>query len=124
MQSMGWSRSPSSFARSPASNAFHHAAGHLLSPIVFHTDSGKLTDSKYSKAIKSSVSNLKKTPHVTAAISPLSNAGSSALSKNKQIGYITVALNVGQGSIDDDEAQAVLTRLQRKHPPQSSGSGG
>jgi putative drug exporter of the RND superfamily len=77
-------------------------------PLVVATDSGKLTDSKYSKAIDSSVSNLKKTPHVTAAISPLSNAGSGALSKDKQIGYISVALDVGQGSITEDEAQAVL----------------
>jgi putative drug exporter of the RND superfamily len=77
-------------------------------PLVVATDSGKLTDSKYSKAIKSSVSALKKTPHVTAAVSPLSNAGASALSKDKQIGYISVALDVGQGSITEDEAQAVL----------------
>jgi RND superfamily putative drug exporter len=77
-------------------------------PLVIATDSGKLTDSKYSKAIKSSVSNLKKTPHVTGAVSPLSDAGSSALSKDKQIGYISVALDVGQGSITEDEANAVL----------------
>ena len=44
-------------------------------PLVVATDSGKLTDSKYSKAIGSSVSALKKTPHVTAAVSPLSDAG-------------------------------------------------
>ena len=77
-------------------------------PIVVATDSGKLTNSKYSKAIKSSVSALKKTPHVTTAVSPLSDAGASALSKNKQIGYISVALDVGQGSITDDDANAVL----------------
>ncbi len=77
-------------------------------PLVVATDSGKLTDSKYSKAINSSVSALKKTPHVTAAVSPLSDAGSGALSKNKQIGYISVALDVGQGSITVDESQAVL----------------
>jgi putative drug exporter of the RND superfamily len=77
-------------------------------PVVVATDSGKLTDSKYSKAIGSSVKALKNTPHVTAAVSPLSDAGASALSKNKQIGYISVALDVGQGSITDDEAQAVL----------------
>jgi putative drug exporter of the RND superfamily len=77
-------------------------------PLVVATDSGKLTDSKYSKAIKSSVSALKKTPHVTAAVSPLSDAGANALSKNKQIGYISVALDVGQGSITVDESQAVL----------------
>jgi putative drug exporter of the RND superfamily len=77
-------------------------------PLVVATGSGKLTDSKYSKAVKSSVSALKKTPHVTAAVSPLSDAGAGALSKNKQIGYISVALDVGQGTITDDEAQAVL----------------
>ena len=77
-------------------------------PLVVATDSGKLTDSKYSKAIKSSVSALKKTPHVTAAVSPLSKAGADALSKNKQIGYISVALDVGQGSITVDEGNAVL----------------
>src|SRR5215213_2697469 len=77
-------------------------------PLVIATDSGKLTDSKYSKAIDSSVKALKKTPHVTTAVSPLSDAGAGALSKNKQIGYISVALDVGQGSITDDEANAVL----------------
>jgi RND superfamily putative drug exporter len=77
-------------------------------PLVVATDSGKLTDSKYSKAIDSSVSALKKTPHVTAAISPLSSAGSNALSKDKQIGYISVALDEGQGTLTDDEANAVL----------------
>src|SRR4029079_485389 len=39
-------------------------------PLVVATDSGKLTDSKYSNAIKSTVSNLKKESTVTSAISP------------------------------------------------------
>src|ERR671924_938306 len=77
-------------------------------PLVVATDSGKLTDSKYAKAIDSSVSALKKTPHVTAAISPLSTAGKGALSKDKKIGYISVALDVGQGTLTEDEANAVL----------------
>src|SRR5215211_6410195 len=77
-------------------------------PLVVATDSGKLTDSKYAKSINSSVSALKKTPHVTAAISPLSTAGAGALSKDKQIGYISVALDVGQGTLTEDEANAVL----------------
>src|SRR5512132_412410 len=77
-------------------------------PLVVATDSGKLTDSKYKSAIDSSVSALKKTPHVTAAVSPLSKEGASALSKDKKTGYISVALDVGQGSITEDEANAVL----------------
>jgi putative drug exporter of the RND superfamily len=54
------------------------------------------------------VSALKKTPHVTAAVSPLSTAGAGALSKDKKIGYISVALDVGQGTLTEDEANAVL----------------
>src|SRR5919109_1138681 len=81
-------------------------------PLVVATDSGKLTDSKYSKAIGSSVSALKKTPHVTAAVSPLSDVGANALSKDKKIGYISVALDVGSGAITDDEANAVLDAAQ------------
>jgi putative drug exporter of the RND superfamily len=77
-------------------------------PVVMATDSGKLTDSKYSNAIESSVKALRKTPHVTAAVSPLSDAGSGALSKDEKIGYISVTLDVGQGDITDDDAQAVL----------------
>ncbi len=90
-------------------------------PIVVATDSGKLTDSKYSKAIKSSVSALKKTPHVTTAVSPLSDAGASALSKNKQIGYISVALDVGQGSITDDECER---GARRRQPGEEGGAPG
>jgi RND superfamily putative drug exporter len=77
-------------------------------PLVVATDSGKLTDSKYANSIDSSVSALKKTPHVTAAVSPLSKEGATALSKDKKTGYISVALDVGQGSITEDEANAVL----------------
>ena len=39
---------------------------------------------------------------------PLSAAGAGALSKDKKIGYISVTLDVGQGSITEDEANAVL----------------
>jgi RND superfamily putative drug exporter len=77
-------------------------------PLVVATETGKLTDSKYSNAIASSVSNLKKTPHVNAAVSPLSPEGAAQLSKDKKIGYISVTLDVGQGSLTDGEANAVL----------------
>jgi putative drug exporter of the RND superfamily len=77
-------------------------------PIVVATDSGKLTDSKLSSAIDSSVTRLKKTPHVGAVVSPLSPAGAAALSKDKKIGYISVTLDVGPGNITDEEASAVL----------------
>ena len=77
-------------------------------PIVVATDTGKLTDSKYSNAIGKSVDELKKTAHVGAAVSPLSPAGAAALSKDKKIGYISVTLDVSPGNITDGQAQAVL----------------
>ena len=76
-------------------------------PLVVATDSGKLTDSKYSKAIKQSVSALKKTPHVTAAVSPLSDAGSNALSGQEDRLHIGGARR-RPGSITEDEGNAVL----------------
>src|SRR4029453_6564596 len=96
-------------------------------PLVVATDSGKLTDSKYSKAIDSSGTNLKKTPHGTGAVSPRSEAGKDALSKDKQIGYISVALDVGQGSITEDEANAVLDAAnpaKKGGPPGGTGGVG
>jgi putative drug exporter of the RND superfamily len=77
-------------------------------PLVIATGTGKLTDSKYSNAIAQSVSNLKKTEHVNAAVSPLSPEGASQLSKDKKIGYISVTLDVGQGSLTDGDANKVL----------------
>ena len=41
-------------------------------------------------------------------MSPLSPEGAAQLSKDKKIGYISVTLDVGQGSLTDDEANAVL----------------
>lgn len=77
-------------------------------PIVVATDKGKLTDSSYSKAIDSSVSRLKSTPHVKAVVNPLSSEGKNALSKDEQIAYVSVSLDVGPGDITEDQAQAVL----------------
>jgi putative drug exporter of the RND superfamily len=77
-------------------------------PIVVATDTGELTDKKYSDAIGSSVSSLKKTPHVQAAVSPLSPEGANALSKDKKIGYISVSLDVGAGDLTEDDANAVF----------------
>ena len=77
-------------------------------PIVVASDNEKLTDSKYSDAINSAVSSLKKTPHVQSAVSPLSTAGATALSKDGKIGYISVSLDVSPGNLTEDQANAVL----------------
>jgi len=77
-------------------------------PVVLKAKSGKLTDSKNSQAVDDTVSNLKKTPHVISAVSPLSQEGSQFLSKDKTVGYIPVLLDVGPTDLTKDEAQSVL----------------
>jgi putative drug exporter of the RND superfamily len=77
-------------------------------PVVMEAPHGKLTSSANSKVVKSTVRSLKRVPHVTSAVSPLSSQGADALSKNKRIGYIAVSLNVGSGDITDDQADAVV----------------
>jgi putative drug exporter of the RND superfamily len=77
-------------------------------PVVLKAKSGKLTDDQNSQAVADTVSELKKTPHVTSAISPLSKEGSAFLSKDKTIGYIPVLLDVGPSDLTKEEAQAVL----------------
>jgi RND superfamily putative drug exporter len=77
-------------------------------PVVLKVKSGKLTDAKNSQAVADTVTALKKVPHVTSAISPLSKEGSAFLSKDKTIGYSPVLLDVGPSDLSKDEAQAVL----------------
>ena len=77
-------------------------------PLVLKATSGKLTDSKNQKAVDETVSALKKTPHVVKVVNPTTSSGSPFLSKGKTEGYIPVTLNVSQGDLTKDEAQAVL----------------
>ncbi len=77
-------------------------------PLVLEATSGKLTDAANSKAVSQTVANLNKDPDVNSAVSPLSAAGSDFLSKDEEIGYIPVTLDVGPGDLDEEEAQAVL----------------
>ncbi len=77
-------------------------------PIVMQAHKGKLTDSANSEAVKKTVDSLKKQPEVRSAISPLSDAGSYALSKDKTIGYVIVTLYDSPSSLTEDDAQNVL----------------
>jgi RND superfamily putative drug exporter len=77
-------------------------------PIVMQAHKGKLTDSANSEAVKKTVDSLKDQPEVRSAISPLSDAGSYALSKDKTIGYVIVTLYDSPSSLTEDDAQNVL----------------
>ena len=87
-------------------------------PVVLKVKSGQLTDDKNSQAVADTVTELKKTPHVTSAVSPLSKEGSAFLSKDKTIGYIPVLLDVSPSDLTKEEAQAVLDATE---PAQKAG---
>jgi putative drug exporter of the RND superfamily len=77
-------------------------------PIVMRAKQGKLTDSANSKAVKQTVDSLKQQPEVRSAISPLSDAGSYALSKDKTIGYVIVTLYDGPSDLSESDANNVF----------------
>ena len=78
-------------------------------PVTLRDPKGTLGDAASKDAIDKTVSNLQAVPHVIRVVSPLDPKASAALlSKDKRIGYISVALDIGSGSTSIDEAQAVL----------------
>jgi len=77
-------------------------------PLVFEAGQGKLTDSRYAKAIDESVKRLEALPDVNSAVSPLGPAGTAFLSEDEKIGYIPVILGIGPGEIDEKQAQQIL----------------
>jgi RND superfamily putative drug exporter len=77
-------------------------------PLVLEAGQGKLTDKQNKQAVDATVKEVRKDPHVIKAVNPLGDEGSAFLSKDKQIAYIPVTLDVGQSDITKDEAQAIL----------------
>jgi putative drug exporter of the RND superfamily len=78
------------------------------SPIVIHTKSGKLTDSKPANAIKTATSDVAKAANVESAVSPLTSQGASQLSKNQMTGYISVTTKVNPGSLSTEQVQDII----------------
>ena len=78
------------------------------SPIVLHTSSGQLTDSKYAGAVNDSAADVAKNPNVASVINPLSTQGASALSKDKATGYLSVTLAVSPGKLSEQDAQKII----------------
>jgi len=77
-------------------------------PVVMQAPHGKLTSSSNEKVVKDTVKSLKKSQYVTKVISPLSSQGSSLLSKDGKIGYISLTLGPNSGDLTEDEAQNVI----------------
>jgi RND superfamily putative drug exporter len=78
-------------------------------PIVLEAPKGaKLTDPANAKAVEEATRSLRETDHVTSAVSPLSEAGAGALSKDGRIGYISVTLDLGADDLGEEEAEEII----------------
>ena len=89
------------------------------SPIIVHAKQGQLTSSKYTDAVNTAASDLKKNQYVTSVINPLTPEGASALSKDKSTGYLTVGLNTNPGSLSQGQAQSIINAAA--NPMQAAG---
>ena len=89
-------------------------------PIVFHVDSGKLSDAQYKPAVTASVKALRNAPHVYSVTGPFSDAGQNAglVSKDGRTAFAPVLLDVGSGELDEEIAQDVFDATQ---PAQDAG---
>jgi uncharacterized membrane protein YdfJ with MMPL/SSD domain len=82
------------------------------SPIVFHVDTGQVTDSTNKQAIEDSHQAIVKLPHVASATDPFSQQGASQISKDKQTAFIPVLLDVGGDELTEEIAQEVVATAE------------
>ena len=77
-------------------------------PVAMEAPSGRLDSSKNSKIVDQTFDSLKGDKAVISAVSPLSAEGASQLSKNGEIGYISLTLNISQADITEKEANRLI----------------
>ncbi|HEY6606621.1 MAG TPA: MMPL family transporter, partial [Gaiellaceae bacterium] len=77
-------------------------------PLVFHVRTGKVTDADAKQPIEASYEQVKKLPHVAAAVDPFSQRGAAQISKDKQTAFIPVLLDVGGDDLTQEIAESVL----------------
>jgi RND superfamily putative drug exporter len=77
-------------------------------PIVLQSTDGRLDSGANKRAVNATVTSLRQSSEVRAAVSPLSAEGANALSKDGKIAYISVRLTDGPGDLDNDAADEVL----------------
>jgi RND superfamily putative drug exporter len=77
-------------------------------PVALQAPSGKLTSAANKKVVNATVKSLKKAPHVTDVVSPLSSQGSSLLSKDEKIGYISVTIGLSAADLTEEQAEDII----------------
>jgi uncharacterized membrane protein YdfJ with MMPL/SSD domain len=79
------------------------------SPIVFHTTTGKVTDTANKQAIEASHAAIVALPDVYSATDPFSQQGQGQISKDGTTAFIPVLLGVGLSDLTEEVAQGVLS---------------
>lgn len=87
-------------------------------PVAMQAPSGRLDSSSNSKIVNQTFDSLKKDKAVISAVSPLSAEGAAQLSKNGEIGYISLTLNISQADITEKEANRIINHT---HPATKAG---
>ncbi len=88
------------------------------SPVVFHVETGQVTDAKAKQAIEASHKAIVALPHVSSATDPFSQQGAAQISKDKRTAFIPVLLDVGGDELTDEIGQGVLDATE---PAQAAG---
>jgi putative drug exporter of the RND superfamily len=80
-------------------------------PIVLESNTS-LAQGQNAQAVDETAKSLSKNQYVQSVVSPLSEQGQNNITKDGTIAYISVALKVSSGDLDDDEANSVLDAAQ------------
>ena len=81
------------------------------SPIVFHTESGSLTDDEHRPVVEASLAALSEDPAVAQVSNPLQE-GSTTMSSDGRTAYATVVPAQALGDLAVEDAEAILDTAQ------------
>jgi putative drug exporter of the RND superfamily len=77
------------------------------SPIVFHTDTGKLTDDEHRDVVEASVKSVSQADNVASVSDPLAE-GSTTISRDGKTAYATVVPSTALGDLSVEQAREIL----------------
>jgi len=81
------------------------------SPIVFHTDTGKLTDAAHRDVVEASVKELSQADNVASVSDPFAK-GSATVSKDGKTAYATMVPSTALGDLSVQQAEKILDTAQ------------
>ena len=88
------------------------------SPVVYHTDTGTLTDAEHRAVVEKSLGSLAKAPDVKSVTDPYAEA-KPTISKDGKTAYATVLPSTALGDMSVEDAQAILDAAAK--PAQDTG---